>query len=114
MSDDRLPAAIEATGLMRRVEAQGGHAAVLHKGDPERGTLLLVVTSRGKHVACLERALSLDGKYRWRQVGPAESGSSQDVSEFLAKRQRSDPDLWLIELDIVLAERFIAETTEEG
>lgn len=114
MSDDRLPAAIEATGLMRRVEAQGDFAALLHKGDPDRGTIFLVVSSRGRHVACLERALSLDGKYGWQQVGPGESASPGDVSGFLEKRRRFDPDIWLIDLDIALPERFIAETTGKG
>lgn len=114
MSDDRLPAAVEASGLIRQVEAQGDFAALLHKGDPDRGTLFLVVSSRGKHVACLERALSLDGKYRWQQVGPGESASAKVVSGFLDKRRRFDPDIWLIDLDIALPERFIAETTAEG
>ena len=114
VSDDRLPASVEATGLIRRAEAQGDFAALLHKGDPDRGTLLLVVGSRGRHVACLERALSPDGKYRWQKVGPGESASVPDVSGFLEKRRRFDPDLWLIDLDIALPERFIAETTGEG
>ncbi|HEX6218730.1 MAG TPA: DUF1491 family protein [Sphingomicrobium sp.] len=113
--DDRLPAGVEAGGLIRRVEAEGGFATLLRKGDPDRGALLLVIGSRGRHVACLERVLSLaDGKYRWQQVGPAESAGSNELSEFLAKRQRIDPDSWLIELDIAQPERFIAETTGIG
>jgi len=110
----RLPASIEATGLIRRVQAQGDFAALLNKGDPDRGALLLVIGSRGRHVACLERLLSLDGYYQWQNVGPAESASSKEVGDFLAKRQRVDADLWLIELDIAQPERFIAETTSDG
>ena len=114
MSDARLPASVEATGIMRRVEAQGDFAIVLNKGDADRGALLLTISSRGRHVACLERILSFDGDYLWRSVGPGESASPREVSEFLAKRQRVDPDSWLIDLDIALPERFIAETTGEG
>jgi hypothetical protein len=110
----RLPASIEATSLIRRVQTQGDFATLLGKGDADRGALLLVVGSRGKHVACLERVLSADGYYRWRKVGPAESASSVEVGDFLAKRQRVDADLWLIELDVAQPERFIAETTGEG
>jgi hypothetical protein len=33
----------------------------MRKGDEERGSLILLVTARGKHVACLERVLNLDG-----------------------------------------------------
>ena len=114
MGNDRLPAAVEAAGLVRRVQAQGDFAAIHRKGDPERGALLLDVSSRGRHVACLERMLSLDGGYCWRSVGPGESAKSHEVAEFLAKRTRFDADLWAIELDSAEAERFIAETTSQG
>ncbi len=108
---DRLPTELEATAIVRRAQALGDFAAVMRKGDPERGSLLLVVTTRGRHVTCLERLLSLDGSYRWDSVGPPESSESQIVAEFLAKRTRFDGDLWAIELDVAQPERFIAETT---
>lgn len=111
MSSSRLPAKLEITGLTRRIEADGGFATTLHRGDPEGGSLLLVVTSRGRHVACLERILGLGGGYEWRATGPGESAVSEEVAAFLAKRVRFDPDLWAVELDIAEPERFIAETT---
>ena len=111
MSQDRLPAHLEAAGLVRRAEAAGGFAMVLRKGDADRGALLLVLTSRGQHAAILERILGLDGSYCWQRVGPPESASSMEISEFLAKRTRFDEDSWVIELDIAEPERFIAETT---
>lgn len=114
MTDDRLPSSVEATGLIRRIEAEGGFAMLLKKGDPDRGALILAVSGRGRHVACLERALSVDGKYRWQRTGPPESSGADQVAEFLAKRQRIDSDIWLIELDIAQPERFIAETIGEG
>jgi len=96
---------------MRRAEAGGGFATILRKGDVERGSLLLVIGSRGTHIACLERVLAAGGDYRWQRVGPAESAGSAEIGEFLAKRARFDEDLWAIELDIADPERFIAETT---
>ena len=110
----RLAAAVEAAGLMRRAQADGDFATIIKKGDAERGSLLLVVSSRGRHVACLERTLSIDGRYVWDRAGPGESADSAEVAEFLAKRARFDADLWAIELDIADAERFIAETTSAG
>jgi len=111
---DRLPASLEATAVMRRAMAAGDFATVLRKGDADRGTLLLVIGSRGHHAACLERVLSLDGEYRWQQVGPPAGSGSREIAEFLAKRQRFDPDSWLIELDVAQPERFIAETIVGG
>ena len=111
MSRDRLPAHLEAASILRRAEAAGGFGTVLRKGDPERGSLLLMISSRGRHVAGLERVLSLHSGYVWRTTGPAESASSTEVAEFLAKRARFDEYLWAIELDIADPERFVAETT---
>jgi hypothetical protein len=114
MSGGRLPPRLEVPALLRRAEAQGGFATVLHKGDVESGAVVLVVTSRGRHVTILERILSISGGYEWKRAGPQESAESAEVASFLAKRRQFDPDSWLIELDIAEPERFIAETTSEG
>ena len=87
---------------------------MVRRGDPERGSLLLLVTSRGRHVACLERVLNIDGSYAWQAVGPGDSAGSAEIGDFLARRARFDEDLWAIELDIAEPERFIAETTAAG
>ena len=114
MSNDRLPASLEAAGLVRRAETGGDFATIIKKGDPDRGAILLVVSSRGRHVACLERMLALAGGYQWHRVGPSESADSDEIRDFLGKRTRFDPDLWAIELDIADAERFVAETRLTG
>ena len=114
MSSDRLSSSVEAAGLLRRAEAEGGFAAVLHKGDADRGALLLVIRQRGAYVACLERTLDFDGRYAWGQTGPAKEESPEKLAEFLDRRVRFDSDSWLIELDIAHPERFIAETTSAG
>jgi hypothetical protein len=114
LRDQRLPAHLEVAGILRSVEAAGDFGIVLRKGDPERGSLLLVISSRGRHVACLERVSSLDGGYNWQSAGPSESSSSVEVADFLARRARFDEDLWAVELDIAEPERFIAETTGLG
>ncbi len=110
----RLPAHLEASALLRRAEAEGGFATILRKGDADRGALLLLVTERGAHVACLERALDPAGDYCWQLIGPAAGADPQALADFIARRVRFDEDLWLIELDIPQPERFIAETTSIG
>jgi hypothetical protein len=105
---------VEVGAILRRVAGDGGFATVLKRGDAERGSLLLLITNRGKHCACMERILDLDGKYHWRRAGPPDSASSAEIADFLARRARFDEDSWAIELDIADPERFIAETTSEG
>jgi hypothetical protein len=108
--DDRLAPGIEVTALIRRAEALGGFGMVIHKGDPDRGTILLVIAERGEHRALLERRMQADWSYRWTSTGaPARDslGAAQDV----ARARSRDPDCWVLELDIPSSERFIAETT---
>jgi len=114
MTDRRLPAKVEVSGLVRQIESDGGFATILHKGDADGGALLLIVSSRGRHVTCLERILGVGGGYEWRHSGPTESPGSIDLQSFLAKRTQFDPDLWVVEVDIAEPERFIAETTASG
>lgn len=109
----RLTAGLEVTALLRRAEALGGFGVVLHKGDDTRGTLLIAVLERGRHVTFLERTLGPGGQYRWGTAG-SDSSDSQKSAIFIARRRSADPDQWVIELDIPAAERLIAEITSEG
>ena len=112
--DSRLPAHLEASSLLRRAEAAGGFATIIAKGDPDRGSLVLLIGSRGVHFACLERGLGAGENYVWQAAGPGAGAGAAELSAWCAKRRSFDADLWLIELDIPLPERFIAETTAIG
>ena len=87
---------------------------VVARGDPDRGAIILLMTRRGAHFACLERGLGPDGAYAWQRVGPAAGESDDIVGSWSQTRRKNDPDLWLIELDVALPERFIAETIAIG
>lgn len=110
----RLSTDIEVGGIVRRAEGNGDFATILRRGDKERGSLLLIVASRGRHFGCLERILDLDGAYQWRSTGPSESAEPQEVASFLANRARFDEDMWIIELDVADPERFTAETVAQA
>lgn len=111
---DRMTAHVEATAIMRRVEANGGFATVLRKGDPDRGSLILFISERGNFRGILERDLGADFTYRWAFKAAGDSPGSDSLRDLTARRERFDPDSWLIELDIADPERFIAETTGSG
>lgn len=112
--NERLPAHLEAAGLMRQVEAQGGFGTIIKRGDADRGALILLIASRGQHQACLERTLSGNGIYGWQTSGPAPGADNQSLADWSEKRVRFDEDSWLIELDIPDPERFIAEMGAKG
>ena len=100
----RLAAGVLVSALIRRVQAAGGHAMVLAKGDATAGALLIQLAERGVAGALLERTLDAKGDYVWTPAGPSEARD-----DYVARRRRSDPDLWVIELDIADAAAIVAD-----
>lgn len=95
--------------LLRRIEAAGGFAAILVKGDETAGIILVQCTYRGVPGPLLERRFALDGGYVWEAVGPDASDDGESHANYRERRQKADPDLWIIELDIADAPRLVAE-----
>ena len=105
--EGRLPAHLEVSGLIRSVQAAGGFAAVLGKGEREAGTILVVTTQNGRNSRVFERMPQLDGTRQWSCSKQQDSENPQEFSEYLERRKQQDPDVWIVELDIPQAERFI-------
>ena len=109
----RLASSVLAGALVRRCEEVGGFAAVLAKGDPTAGALVIILAERGKKLRILERLLQPGGDYSW-QDAIADATQDEQVDKFLSRRRRFDPDLWVIELDVPSEERFAAEMNSFG
>lgn len=105
--DVRLPAHVEVSSLIRRVQAEGGFAAVLQKGERDAGTLLVVIAERGENSKLYERMPQLDGTRQWHCSMRCTDENKQEFQEYLYRRGAQDPDLWIVELDVVHGERFI-------
>ena len=102
----RLAAGLLVQALIRRVQAEGGSAAVLARGDQTSGAVLVQLASHGVEGELVERVLDPQGRYRWAAVGPAEGRG-----DYLARRRRVDPDLWVVELDHEEARGILEDAT---
>ncbi len=80
---------------------------MLSRGGAEGGGILVQCADRGETVALLERQMGAGFRYEWRATGP---DSPEKWPDYVALRKKSDPDLWVIELDIADAQRFVAES----
>lgn len=99
---------------MRLAESRGGFAVVLHRGDSDQGSILLVLRSPNGSSKLCERPPRLDGAARWTFVFPKNIVSEEDLNEYLKRRIGQDPDLWTIELTVADAERFVLELSPAG
>lgn len=107
----RLPAHLEVAGLIRRVGAAGGFATVLAKGEPDSGTILLVVRDPRNNPRILERMPQPDGSRPWTLNRVQDTENKHNFDDYLVRRRAQDPDLWMIELDIPNPERFIGDSS---
>jgi hypothetical protein len=106
--DGRLPAHLEAASILRMAESMGGFATVLAKGERDAGTILVVILCRGGPAQLYERMPGLDGSRSFVATKSQTPENQQEFSEYLERRRRQDPDIWILEVDIDEAERFTA------
>ena len=104
MSGPRLASSIKVSALLRRIDAAGGFGAVLARGDATAGSIAVVTREQGVDTL-LTPMFSGTGGYEWVAVATGEA-----IPAAIDRARRGDPDLWIVELDIPDAARFIAET----
>lgn len=104
----RLPVHLEVSSLIRLAETHGGVGTVLAKGERDAGTLLIVTLCRGKDARLFERMPQLDGTRPFIATKSQDLEKPYEFSEYLDRRRRQDPDIWILEVDVDEAERFIA------
>ncbi len=85
---------------------------VLAKGEHDAGTILLVMLCHGKGGVLYERMPQLDGSRKFLAVKRENAENPAEFSDYLARRRSQDSDMWLIEVDIVDPERFVARIDE--
>ncbi len=109
----RLASGLMINALVRRVNAEGGGAMVLARGDAMAGAILVLTLERGGNPRFFERGIGPDGNAALVESGPRD-GSDEEVTAYWQRRRARDPDLWVVELDIADAQRFAAETLANG
>ncbi|HTN14987.1 MAG TPA: DUF1491 family protein [Sphingomonadaceae bacterium] len=105
--DDRIPAHLEISGLIRAVGAAGGFATVVAKGERDAGTILVICCESGANGRIYERMPQLDGSRQWTLTKKQDPENPGDFSDYYQRRKRQDDDLWIVELDVANGERFI-------
>ena len=107
MDTPRLPAGLEVSALVRRTQAAGGFAMVLHKGEADAGTILVVAVDRQGIGTLYERLPDPAGPRRWMAVRAQDPQAPTDFDDYLNRRKRQDPDVWIVELTVADVERSI-------
>jgi hypothetical protein len=102
----RLTSQFRISAIQKLAEIDGGFAAVLHKGDPTSGAILLVGQIKGRDPVLFERFPALDGSLTWHRVTLSLVGEDAEITKYWKARTQRDPDLWVLELDVASTERL--------
>ncbi len=94
--------------LIRVTQADGGFAMVLHKGDEVAGVILVQCSNKGTETRLFERQPDFSKGYVLAPCATQSWGNLTELAHYVERRIRSDPDLWLVELDSANAERLAA------
>lgn len=112
--EPRLATHMVVSALIRRMAAQGDFATVVRKGDPVAGALLLQTRCKGRNTGLFEQFPAQDSTPKWQRIGDQHIDNEQNLSEYLTRRMARDPDIWILELDVVFDERLAGLLTGQG
>ncbi len=105
----RLTSRFMIDALVRKVQQEGGFAAVLQCGNNAAGAIIVECRKHGDLTEILEKSTDFQGLISWRRIALPDAASAKWSDEYRVRRIASDADLWWIELDIAGAARFADE-----
>ena len=98
----RLKSGIWVSAFLRRCMVEGLYGAVIRKGAEEAGAVYVIVNhlDGGCHLFGPAPGPSHDdaGERRW-VVELTPPASMRDVDNLLERKQRFDPDIWIVEVE---------------
>lgn len=87
---------------IRRAISLGLMAYRLHKGDKERGSVIVKVTNMQGGAYLLEQTMDSMGKRVWARtptIDTSDYGPEADIDQKISRKRSFDPDLWVIEIE---------------
>ena len=99
LSEPALKAGLWVSALIRTCDINSIPAVVRRRGDPDAGSIVLRLDRLNGRSEVLTQIRDAEGRRCWLRVlgnGPA---ADMDVEEYLKRRVRSDPDIWIVEIE---------------
>jgi hypothetical protein len=98
MAEPRLKAGLWVKMALRLADRDGRPGAVLRKGDPDAGGLLVVLRGRDGLVV-LSQMRTADGVLAWMRATGAAPVDQAGADAYVARQVKFDPDVWVVEFE---------------
>jgi hypothetical protein len=98
------------SALLRRASVEGAYAALSRKGDGDAGAVLVKVCTLDGNATVYRPIRNMDGERVWLPKGP---DAETEIDAVIAKRAKTDPDLWVVEIEDKQGRHFLTEPVEK-
>ncbi|MDP3735882.1 MAG: DUF1491 family protein [Hyphomonadaceae bacterium] len=106
-----IPAHIWVSALLRRAQSGGAFATVGHRGDADRGDVVIKVTTVRGQARLYAPAFNPEGPTSFERLAQEDE---VDVDQLIQKRLKSDRDLWVVEIEDREGRHFLTETVRDA
>lgn len=101
-----LPTHLWVSALLRRASIGGAFATIVHRGDADRGDVLVKVMRARGEADLYGPAFNPEGPTLFeRLAADGEAG----VDSVIARRRANDRDLWVVEIEDAAGRHFLTE-----
>ena len=101
-----IPAHLWVSALLRRASVAGAFATIVHRGDEERGDVLVKVTRARSEAQLYAPAFNPEGPSEFERLATEDELAADAL---IAKRLKSDRDLWVVEIEDREGRHFLTE-----
>lgn len=105
-----LKTSIWVAAIIRRAEVEGAFAALSQKGDGDAGAVLVKVCTLDGNAVLYRPVRNMDGDRVWLPQGPE---MEREIDQAISKRAKTDPDLWVVEIEDKQGRHFLTEPVEK-
>lgn len=105
-----IPSSLWVSALLRRANGAGAFATIVHRGDEDRGDVLVKVMRARGEARLYAPAFNPEGPSEFERLAPADEAG---VDELIGKRLKADRDLWVIEIEDREGRHFLTEKVRD-
>jgi hypothetical protein len=99
VEEPRVKASLWVSAQIRTCGLQALPAVVRRRGDPDAGSILIRLDRLNGQSVVLSQSRDAQGRQVWMGSNDAEPMPDADVEKYFERRIKSDPDIWIIEIE---------------